>query len=216
VTKIEMRPLTLRDATFVAANMNDNDWEECRCQIQREDRLAVGVDMFSYTREGHGFTLVVEGQPVVCFGVSQTLLPTLCHAWMYGTWRSWRGVPFLTRYVKETFIPSLLKEGIMRVEARALASHVRAQRWLIKMGAMWDCRLYNHGKNGEDFVQFSWWKDMYNADHVRGGNLTLWGINPVGTFSGVDDVGQLGRCKLDPGRDGDGLRVNDHRNDVRV
>lgn len=86
----------------------------------------------------------------------------------------------------------------------------------MKMGAAFDCRLHNFGKNGEDFRQFSWWKGMFDAKYVRNWYPNVWGVDVdvyLRRFPGLERrVGD----ETYPVGDGGSLSVNGDRVGLRV
>lgn len=68
----------------------------------------------------------------------------------------------LTRFAKYSMIPALLDMGGLRGEARSMASHTEAHRWLEALGAKREGTLSCYGKNGEDFYNYVWTRhDVY-------------------------------------------------------
>lgn len=62
----------------------------------------------------------------------------------------------LTKFAKRRMIPLLLDEGGWRGEARSMASHTDAHRWLEAIGARKESTLQCYGKNGEDYYNYVW------------------------------------------------------------
>lgn len=60
------------------------------------------------------------------------------------------------RWGKRRFIPTVLVPNVMRAEARILASHTLARRWVAACGFIEEGLAHRLGRNGEDFVHVAW------------------------------------------------------------
>lgn len=149
---VEIVPATLRDLTWIAAHMRPEDWAEI-APIGAEGIEPHDV-AWQASQSPEAWVARWKDQPVAALGV-QPLVATVLNAWAFGTKALWRAVPALTRFVLEERVPDWLRVGITRVEARSIAGHDRAHRWMIAMGAHpTPCRSF--GRNGEDYVMFAW------------------------------------------------------------
>ena len=161
---VRFGPVTIRtadyvDITYVAANMRAVDRRELTAISPVEDALSISTLIWDRSRDGTGETwgAYLGDQPVAMFGVALAH-PGTYHGWMFGTRRTWRVVPAITRF-RRVLERSLYKSGVQRVEVRALEENETATRWLVSMGAIIECRLPCFGKTGEPFVQLAWVRD---------------------------------------------------------
>jgi hypothetical protein len=60
------------------------------------------------------------------------------------------------RWGRQRFIPAVLVPNVRRAEARILASHALARRWVAACGFIEEGLVHRLGRNGEDFVQVAW------------------------------------------------------------
>lgn len=148
---LEVVPATLPDLGFIVANMRADDWREIE---------AIAGDVTGYEiacrayASPEAWVAKWRGQPVAAVGV-QPLTVSVLSAWAFGTRALWRAAPALTGFLLGECALRWIEAGVTRVEARALADHHAAHRWMIGMGAeAVPCPRY--GRNGEDFVMFSW------------------------------------------------------------
>ena len=157
---VAIEPLLFRDCCYIAANIRDEDWNECRCQLENENKFELASLSYFSTVEDLRWCLRVNGQPTAAMGLGKTG-PTLCQAWMWGTKHMNRGFPTMIRFLNTSVRQNLLERGVLRVEVRALETHEFVRRgWIARMGAR-DCGLMRkYGKNGEDFRLYAWWKGM--------------------------------------------------------
>lgn len=142
---------TLRDLSYIAANLRPDDKAEidCQCEAWKPAQLALAA------LQGHAYVVTLDGNPEAAFGATEQRTG-LWIIWSWGSRRMWRTVPTITKFCMEVVIPDVLNAGAMRGEARAMASNQMAVRWLERLGATRQGVLRNFGKNGEDFLLFEW------------------------------------------------------------
>jgi hypothetical protein len=147
---------TLRDLSYIAAHMRAADRAEVEAQI--DEWSAVTVAALSL----RDFAYVVElnGNPEAAFGCGQ-VRKGYWIAWSWMTDRGLRCVPTMIRFITEQLQPAVYEAGALRVEARALASHRQARRFLERIGGTFRCMLPAYGKNGEAFVLYDWTRETY-------------------------------------------------------
>ena len=156
-------PATIRDATYVAANMRPEDWREIACQCP--DGL-YPYEVAAWALQGReAWIATVRGQPVACFGVhNQTSAGNVLAIWAWGTRGMWRAIPSISRFILDDRVPAWIEAGVTRVEARSIAGHEAAHRWMRGLGAA-GTELKAFGKGGEDFTLFWWtqerWTDVF-------------------------------------------------------
>lgn len=149
---IRIVPANFRDISYVASHIRKEDREEVEAQIGPVHY----ADLALMHYRDHAYIALVDDNPVAAFGAARVQGQHLWSAWMWGSKRMFRAVPAIGRFVTQTMMPELLDLGANRVEARALAKHHTAQRWLETMGAQQCCRLTDYGINGEEFILYQW------------------------------------------------------------
>lgn len=154
---IEIRPGTLRDITFVAAGMRAEDWREIHASCPFDDKAEAGAACYLVSPEWC-WTAWLRDEPVYAAGFAPSYLPWLWSAWAFGTDRSRRAIPAITRHLMGV-VPTMIDAGVHRVEARAVADYENANRWLAGLGAKLECELRAFGRNGETFNLWAWTKD---------------------------------------------------------
>lgn len=153
--KLEIEPLTLRSATWLAANMRPQDEAELMCQLPPgTSRSDAGAACFFTSGDGWKWQAIIDGSPVACFGVSQ-LTYTTWVGWGFGRPQMRRAMPEVTRFLKAQ-LPRLIEAGCRRIEARALKSHEGAHLWLASLGGTYRFDLGDGGRDGEVFEFWSW------------------------------------------------------------
>lgn len=158
--RVEIRPATLRDLTYIAVNMRDSDWREIACQVPAgTKRSEVGARSLSHET----WTAHLDGQPVAAFGVVPATVSVLL-LWAWGTTRMRRTIPAISRFVNETLAAEWVERGITRVEARSIVGHEEAHRWMRGFGAQ-EQPCPGWGSHGEAFILFWWnYRDWRLAD----------------------------------------------------
>lgn len=155
MSSVSINAATLRDVTWIAAHMRDQDRREIFCQLPEEaSTLEVATFSLAQSRQ-MAWTASIDGEPTVAIGIGRAG-PTLGNAWAFGSKRFVRCVPLLTEFVGSVMIPGALHDGYHRVEARAHADHRQACEWLTRLGARWCCDLLDYGRNREPFRLFAW------------------------------------------------------------
>ena len=175
--RVRLVAATLRDLSYVAANLRPDDREEVACQL--ED-WSPGL-LACISLQDHAYIVEINGNPEAAVGASE-VRKGLWTAWSWGTRRMWRAVPTITGFVRNVMIPDIIAKGGHRAEARALARNFSAHRWLEKMGATRRCELPGYGMGGEDFILFDWTR----ADlHVHSG-IVQQAETAAGSGGGLD------------------------------
>lgn len=148
---------TLRDLSYIAANMRPEDRAEVECQIDHWDVGAIALGAM----QGLAYVVELDGNPEAAFGACEQR-SGLWIAWSLGTRRMPRCVPAITRFFHAVLGDQVSREGAWRVEARPIAGNELAVRWLKRLGATERCTLPSYGKNGEDFLLFDWTRESWN------------------------------------------------------
>ncbi len=152
MTRVEIIPANVRDVSYILANLCEADRAEIACQYpEHTDTLTIGR---SHLGLG-AWCALLDSQPVQAFGLyPATPAGNVLIAWAFGTRFRRRSIPAVTRWMRERLLAAFAG-GVTRVEARAIATHVGAGRWLRGLGAA-EVPLRGFGRNGEDFILFSW------------------------------------------------------------
>ena len=150
-----IRPATLRDATFIGANMRANDAHEILCQLPEGTSSADAAAIcFATTPDGWKWTAWFNGQPVAAFGV-MALTHCVWQGWAFGTDRMARVIPMVSLFMMNQR-ERMQEHGCRRLEARAFKRHNQARVWITHMGGTYRCDLPEHGRNGETFELWEW------------------------------------------------------------
>ena len=152
----EVVPATLRDLSYVAAHMRAVDRAEVECQVDEWNATtiaAMSLRDFAYVCE-------LNGNPEAAFGCGQVRRGYWI-AWSWGTDRITKCLPVMLDYITKQLQPAVFDAGAQRVEARALASHKQARRFLERIGGTYRCDLPAYGKNGETFILYDWTRETY-------------------------------------------------------
>lgn len=178
--KVEIVPATLRDLTYIAANMREPDAAEVVAAGAPDPWQAAVITWYSTNQLGGCcFVVTIDGNPEVGFGfVRQSeLTPWLASAWMWGTDKTPLAVPEIMRWGGQwtwkdsRWLELAVEIGITRIEVRTLASHLEAHRWLRRMGASFECDLPDWGRDRMPFKLFAWrpsdQEEIYRAHVLR-------------------------------------------------
>ncbi|RWM20322.1 MAG: hypothetical protein E5X53_02800 [Mesorhizobium sp.] len=150
-------PATLRDLSYIAANLRPEDRDEIDCQFDDWSPALLALTAL----QGFAYVAELNGNPAAGFGAAEQR-GGLWIAWSWGTRRMKRCVPGITEFFHAVLGPEVAARGAWRVEARALAANELALRWLARLGATQRCRLPGYGRNGEDFLLYDWTRESWN------------------------------------------------------
>lgn len=161
---IDIRPGVLRDVSFVFANMRDGDRREVMCQLD-EGTKTYEVAYWSLM-SGDCWVAYWRDKPVMTFGAMK-LNAAAASVWAIGTPKAWRVIPAVTRFFTMDVVPALMAKGYVSMEARSIADHTDAHRWMESTGAKRWGEPYPYGRGGEEFITFRWLPAVYNAQRSR-------------------------------------------------
>lgn len=149
---VTIRPATLRDMTFIAATMRDQDRREIRAVIEESDTV-IGTMLFNASPD-LAWTAWIGDDAVAAFGISR-LFQGLGSGWAYGTRRMRRAIPAITRFARRSVRPLLLAEGFRRIEVRTAIDHDLSHRWLEALGFDREGVAVAYGRGGLDFATYA-------------------------------------------------------------
>ena len=160
MTHVTIRPAVLRDASYITANLRPQDHEEAFCQ------LPDGTHHMTLARwlimSGEGFIAYLDDEPVTLFGTAP--MTASCYSvWALGTDDMRRTVPAVTRMLMSEIIERRIAQGLRTAEARSLATHHEAHKWMRDLGAEQLGEPFPYGKADELFVMFRWTVAGYRA-----------------------------------------------------
>lgn len=159
--RIEVRQATLRDASFVMANLRPDDDREVMCQLPLGLKNYEIAKMLQYSAL-ESWVACYDDAPAGFFGV--THMTVACASiWALGTKRFARVAPTVTRVVREDIAPRMVKAGYRTLEARSHIEHLSAHRWMHLTGAQQVDNPYVYGRNGEQFITFRWTSDLLRS-----------------------------------------------------
>ena len=149
---VTIAPATLRDMTYVAANMREADWREIAAVFPGSageiaaSLLAASPDL--------AWIASLEGNPACAFGIAR-LLPGLGSGWAYGTRRLPLVMKTVTRFCLRKVRPQLLLAGFRRIEVRSALDHDLSHRWLEHLGFAREGVARDYGAGGLDFTTYA-------------------------------------------------------------
>lgn len=96
-----------------------------------------------------------EMEPIAVFGCTE-LWAGVWSMWFFATSEINKVGLSVTKFVKRSIIPELLRAGAHRLECRSMEGHQEAQRWLATLGAEKEGTERRLGTKGEDFHVYTW------------------------------------------------------------
>lgn len=146
----------MRDASFIAANMRDEDFREIACLWKDWDTRALGVCALETAVPGMVWSVWYDGQPAAAYGFSRASAfdPEHWQAWAFGTDRFRRCVPLITRHL--TDLRPVVERECRRLQVISHKDHDIAHRWIRTLGGKREGILRYYGRGGEDFCLYAW------------------------------------------------------------
>lgn len=153
--RFEVGPANVRDVSYIAGKLRPGDRREVFCQLPAN--TSAGDIGFICTRPGTSYVAYWKSKPVMVFGFDPiTVAGNALNAWAFGTTDSPFIMGDLTRWVRDTLLREWVHNGVTRIEARSIADHSTAHRWLKTIGAVEEGHLTGLGRDGENFILFAW------------------------------------------------------------
>jgi len=103
----------------------------------------------------------INDEPVFVFG-SIGSYPHIRHIFGFGTDKTIRVMPAVTRWINEVWKPKHFNNGVTRIEVRLPLSCDHSIKWLSKLGMKPECELDHYSVTGERYVQLTYTKDDFN------------------------------------------------------
>lgn len=153
MSRVTVRPACLAHASYVTANMRDEDKREIYCQLP--DGMKSYEVAHLMLMSGDAFVAYLDDLPVLFFGAHPLNVCTL-EAWAVGTKHTRRVLHAATRHLITDFGPQAIAAGFRTMECRSHVEHKEAHRWLESTGAVVNGAPFVYGKEGENFVLYRW------------------------------------------------------------
>lgn len=160
VVRPVVQPATLRDASYVTANLRDADVEEVMCQVPEGTRRHEIA--YSLLMGGDCFAALLDDQPVAIFGTAP-INAACVSVWALGTPRVWRVVTAINRFLLTEHLPLRLAQGYRTMEARSHSAHREAHSWIEALGGVQHGGPFEFGRDRETFLLFRWTSDAFES-----------------------------------------------------
>src|SRR5215510_13846262 len=145
---IEIVPASLRDATYLAANLREPDVRELACQLDPEIDIAeAAVQLMLNAPISH--IVRRNASPIAAFG-AVPLTHVVWQLWAFGSKDLWRAIPAISKHFW-FMADTMIAMGIRRLEVRAWQGHDLAPLWLRAVGCTHVADLSDHGHSREVF-----------------------------------------------------------------
>lgn len=148
---------SLLDVLYVTRNMREWDRREIFATRFNDDPDQLAMDVMRWGPFWWVAGAEVDGRDraIAVIGATE-VWPGMWSVGMFATDDFHHiGLP-LTRWVRRSMIPAIVKQGIRRGECRSIEGHEVAHRWLEMLGAKPEGELKAYGKGGETFITYVW------------------------------------------------------------
>lgn len=149
-----MKPISLAAVEYICLNMREIDRAEVFGMRGHDNPLWLAREVVQAACHGKAAISEFRGRPSALIGVSP-MWPGVWAAWCFGTddWR--KSAVDLTRYTLRELRPFVLQRA-HRLQCESRIDHSEAHRWLMSLGAKPDGILQGYGRDGSDYIMFSW------------------------------------------------------------
>ena len=152
-----MKPITLTAVEYLTLNMREIDAREIYGLRGHDDPLLLAREVVIAATYGKAGIAEHKGRPCGIMGVSP-LWPGVWAVWAFGTEEWAKGVIEISRFGRRVIDPFLRERGAHRAQCESHIEHSDAHRWLGVMGATCEGVLKGYGRDGADYLSFSWSK----------------------------------------------------------
>lgn len=147
-----LEPPTFDTTLYVAERMREWDRREIFAARWNDDPFPLAAECQLYG----SFTWIASLDRPIAFIGAAPIHPGVWSVLMFATDEFRKIRLSLTKHVKRVMIPALVEVGAHRAECHSMEGHDEAHAWLELLGAEREGVRPRFGKNGEDFVCFSW------------------------------------------------------------
>lgn len=167
VARPVVQPATLRDASYVMANLRPADVEEVMCQVPegvKRHEIA-----YSLLMSGDAFAALLDDQPVAIFGTAP-INAACVSVWALGTPKVWRAVTEINRFLLNVHLPDRIAQGFHTMEARSHSAHHEAHNWIEALGGVQHGGPFEFGRDRETFLLFRWTSAVFESIKQKRGS----------------------------------------------
>jgi len=148
-------PVSLAAIEYLTLNMREIDRAEIFGLRNHDSPTLLAYEVATLASYGKAAIAEHKGRPCGIIGVFP-MWSGVWSAFSFGT-DDWRhGVLSMTSWAKFTMHPHLRQCNAHRLQCESRIDHHEAHRWLTRMGAEADGLLRGYGRDGSDYIMFSW------------------------------------------------------------
>lgn len=162
-----MRLAEPQDVFGVALKMREKDYEEISSLRWEDNRQSLAESLSNAFSEYQNVYSIGKGEECIAIFCYVPLRKGVWSLGMFATDNFQKVGKFLTKRIIRDIIPALLRANAHRVEVQSISGYEEVHNWIKFFGFKEEAKMQSFGKNGEDFVQFSWVKGQ---DDLKWGN----------------------------------------------
>lgn len=150
------RPALPEEIYEVAMNMRQRDYDEILCVTWADEREELAEYLMFALKDHENVYAFGDSDDAVGIVSYLPLRPGVWHLGLFATDNFQKVGSFLTRCVIRDIIPALDRGNAHRVEAQSIEGYDQVHRWLEFIGLKKESDLPGFGRNGENFVNFTY------------------------------------------------------------
>jgi hypothetical protein len=153
-------PADIHALRYIARNMCAIDAAEIFATRRNHDSDEIACEALACP---HSFVCVLNGVPVSAFGATGCW-PGVWSVWMFSTDAlNLRVGAEVLRYFRRYIAPEVLAQDAHRVQCDSLKRHHAAHEFIMRFGGRREALMQGYGRDGEDFIRFSWDREALEA-----------------------------------------------------
>lgn len=151
-----LRDVNLYDIEFICLNMREQDKAEIFGLLQHDNAMRLAYEVTHYARNsGRGKVAWYDGKPAALFAFVE-IRTGVWEIWMFGT-DAFKSVALdLMRWCRKEANEILTHSKGHRLQAMSRAGYDEAHKLIRAMGGVEECRHKRYGKDGADYICFTW------------------------------------------------------------
>lgn len=165
---------SIGDIYDVALRMRERDYEEIVCTTHAQNRHEL-ADYLARTWSQSPATYVFGNKEDggICCLVLNPMRPGVWNLGLFATDKLESIGKSLTKHIIKDIIPILDKAQAHRVEAQSIVGYEEVHNWLRFFGLKEESVLSKYGRNGEDFINFAWIREVDGHAKWKPGKIVI-------------------------------------------
>lgn len=151
---------TEQEAWAIADDMRANDRYEAECFGLTPEAAVLA----SVRAAADSHVAYLGDEPVFAFGTVH-VMPHVRQLWGFGTPKTKKAIPEITRYTNDVWLPRLWYAGVRRIQVHLPATNLASIGWLESFGMIAEATMRDFSTNGAIILQMAFTEKEFR-EHV--------------------------------------------------